>query len=121
MVDFKHILAWQRAHAMGVALHSLSASFPRRGHAHLKAELTKAADAIAEHIVEGCGAGSKTEFAHRLERSISSANSTEHHLLSAHALGLIADDAWHKYTAETVEIRKMVFGYRKRLLDDPRP
>ena len=119
MQDHRHIRAWQRAHALAIALHRLAAGFPRPGHAHLRSQLTRAADSISTNIVEGCGAATHKEFARYLEISIKSANETEHHLLAARDLGLLSPEAWQKHTTETVEIRKMIYTYRKRVLQTP--
>ena len=61
--DFKHIQAWQRGHALAIAIDRLTRGFTRAGYAHLRSQLTKAADSISETIVEGCGADSNKEFA----------------------------------------------------------
>ena len=82
----------------------------------MKAQLTRAADSIAANIVEGCGAATNREFARFLDISIKSANETEQHLLSARDLALVSPHDWQKHTAETIEIRKMIYGYRKRVL-----
>ena len=74
MQDFKHIKAWQRAHALSIAVHRLSRHRTRMGHSRLRAQLTAAADSIVENIVEGCGASSNKEFARFLDISIKSAN-----------------------------------------------
>lgn len=103
-------------HALGIALHRLAHDFGRAGHAHLRSQLTRAAEAIATNIVEGCGAATRREFARYLDIAIKSANETEHHLLSARDHGLIGPDDWNRFTAETVTVRKMTFGYRKKLL-----
>jgi len=107
--------AWQRAHALGIAIHRLTRGFTRAGYAHLRSQLVKAADSISETIVEGCGADSNKEFARFLDISIKSANETESRLLKARDLGLVSHDDWQKHSAETVEIRKMTFGYRKKI------
>ena len=120
MQDFKHIQAWQRAHAMAIAIHKLARHFSRAGHAHLRVQLTKAADSIATNIVEGCGSGTNKEFARFLDVSIKSANETEYHLLSARDHDLISLADWQKFTAETIEIRKMTYGYRKKVLASDR-
>ena len=117
MRDFKHIRAWRRAHALGIALHKLARGFGRAGHAKLRAQLTNAADSISTNIVEGCGAASKKEFGRFLDISIKSANETEHHLLSARDHTLISAEAWSKYATETIEIRKMIYVYRKKMLE----
>jgi four helix bundle protein len=116
MQDFKHIQAWQRAHALAIALHKLARGFSRAGYSHLQSQLTRAADSISTNIVEGCGSTSPKEFARFLDISIKSANETEHHLLSGRDLDLVSPDDWQKFTAETIEIRKMIFGYRKKIL-----
>jgi four helix bundle protein len=68
--------------------------------------------------VAGCSAETRAQFAHFLSASVKAANATEHHLLSARDLGLINPDLWQKLTAETVEIRKMTYGYRRRVLEE---
>ena len=52
--------------------------------------------------------------------SIKSANETEGHLLTFRDLVLIRSDIWEKLTNETIEIRKMTYGYRKKVLESPR-
>lgn len=118
MRDFKRIKAWQRAHALSIAIDKLARRFGRTGHAHLRSQLTRSADSIPNNIVEGCGASTNKDFARLLDVSIKSANETEGRLLAARDLGLIAPDAWQKYSAETIEVRKMIYACRKKVLED---
>jgi four helix bundle protein len=120
MQDFKHIKAWQRAHALAIAIDKLSRGFSRAGYAYLRSQLNKSSDSISETIVEGCGADSNQEFARFLDMAIKSANETEGRLLKAKDFGLISHDDWERYTGETIEIRKMIFGYRKQVLKSSR-
>ena len=119
MQDFKHIKAWQRAHALAIAIHKLARGFTRAGFAELRSQLSRSANSMAANIVEGCGAATKKEFARFLDQSIKSANETEYHLLVSRDHDLISPDDWRKYTAETIEIRKMTYSYRKKLLENP--
>ena len=118
MRDFRHIRAWQRGHALSIAIQKLSRHFGRKGYAHLRSQLTRAAESMPGTIVEGCGAATHKEFARYLDMSIKSGNETEYHLLSAHDNGLISDVDWRKYTNETIEVRKMTFSYREAVLQD---
>ena len=118
MRDFRHIRAWQRAHALSIAIHRLARDFGRKGHAKLRAQLTSAAHSIATNVVEGCGAVTHKEFARFLDISIKSANETEYHLLASHDLELISDAEWEKCTRETIEVRKMIYAYRVAILRD---
>ncbi len=117
MQDYHRIIAWQRAHALSVILHKAAGGFSRAGHANLRSQLTRAADSVRATIVEGCGAAAAKEFARYLDISIKSANEAEYHLLKARDHGLLAHDEWHRLSAETIEIRKMIDGYRKKLLE----
>ena len=56
MQDFRHIKAWQRAHALAIALHKRARNFSRLGYSRLRAQLTGAADSIGDTIMEGAGA-----------------------------------------------------------------
>jgi len=119
MRDFKRIKAWQRAHALAIALHKRTRGFSRAGYARLRAQLTGAADSIKDTIAEGCGAATNKEFARFLDMAIKSANEAEGHLLSARDLGLFSLEEWQKYAGETIEIRKMVYTYRKKVIETP--
>jgi four helix bundle protein len=119
MRDFKRIKAWQRAHALAIVLHKRTRRFPRAGYARLGAQLTGAADSIKDTIAEGCGAATNKEFARFLDMSIKSANETEGHLLSTRDLDLFSLDEWQKFTVETIEIRKMIYTYRKKVIETP--
>ncbi len=105
---------------MAIALQSLSRGFSRLGHGNLRGQLHRAASSIPCNIVEGCGATSNKEFARYLDIAIKSANETEYHLLCARDHHLLSPDAWRKYTSETVELRKMIYAYRRKVLDSDR-
>jgi four helix bundle protein len=116
MRDFKQLHVWQRAQALSTAIHEAGRRFPRRDHITLKSQLTRAVDSIATNIVEGCGAATQREFARYLDISIKSANETEHHLLAAEVRGALPASDAQSLCAEVVEIRKMVYVLRKRVL-----
>ena len=120
MQDFKHIKVWQRAHALSIELQKATRHYARADYSRLRAQITGAADSIGDTIVEGCGAATNKEFARFLDISIKSANETEGHLLKARDLDLMSQDAWRSFTAETVEIRKMTYSYRKKVLSSKR-
>jgi len=116
MQDFRHSKAWQRAHANAITIHKVSRDFSRAGYSRLRAQLTAAADSVADNIVERCGASSKKDFARFLDMSIKSANETEGHLLKARDLNLFSPEEWQTFTGEVIEIRKMTYSYRRTML-----
>jgi len=118
MRDFKRLEIWRRAHALAIVIYELSTDFGRAGFGSLRSQLSRAADSIGTNIAEGCGTDSNREFARFLDMSIKSAAETENHLITARDLRLISSDAEQRHSNETVEIRKMTFAYRKRVLED---
>lgn len=116
MQDFRQIKAWQRAHALAVALHKRTRNFSRAGYSRLRVQLTGAADSVGDTIAEGAGAATPREFARFLDMSIKSANEVEGHLLKARDLDLLSPEEWRAFTGEVVEIRKMTYGYRRTML-----
>ena len=117
MQDFKRLKIWQRAHALAIALHERTRNFGRLGHTRLRNQLTGAADSVHDTIAEGCGAATHKEFARFLDMAITSLNETEGHLLTARDLHLFSLDEWEKYTTETIEIGKMTYTYRRKVVE----
>ena len=116
MRDFKQLQVWRRAHAMAVANHELLRGVTGREFVSLKSQLGRAADSIATNIVEGCGAASQREFARYLDIAIKSANETEYHLIAAADRGAVDAGEATVLGAEVIEIRRMTYGLRKRIL-----
>ena len=119
MRDFKKLFVWQRAYALSIAVHDAVRGI-RRGseHTDLKRQLTRAADSIASNIVEGCGAATQKEFARYLDISTKSATEAEHHLLAARDRRALPADRWQPLTSEVIEIRRMTYSLRKKILND---
>ena len=110
------IKAWQRAHALSIALYKLTRSYRRAGFAQLRSQLTRAAGSISTNIVEGCGAPSNKEFARYLGMSIESARPVPPLLTSATCRS--SDLTIGTNHRRNIEVRKMVYGYRVKVLSD---
>jgi four helix bundle protein len=92
--------------------------FPSTGYGKFKTQITAAAESIASNIVEGAGAPTKKEFARFLDISIRSSLELEYRMELALDYGLFGHALWERLTQEVTEIRKMLFGLRKRVLGD---
>jgi four helix bundle protein len=82
--------------------------------------MVSAAESIVCNIVEGCGATSRKEFARFLDISIKSTCELEYQLQLARDCGVLATHDWRSLTAETVEVRRMLTGLRRRVLEADR-
>ena len=115
MQDFKKIQAWVKAHALLLNVHRAIRGFPR-GYVSLRSQVRRAAESIPTNIVEGSAFESPKEFASYLQSSIASSSELEYHLMAARDYGILNDRVWESLTADTVEVRKMLTGLRKKVL-----
>jgi four helix bundle protein len=118
MRDYHRLEIWRRAHALAIAIHDMARGLRGNEFSGLRSQLTRAADSVAATIVEGCGAASARDFARFLDMSIRSASETEYHLLSARDRRALIERRWQRLSSEAVEIRRMTYAYRKRLLEE---
>ena len=78
--------------------------------------MTSAAESIAFNIVEGCGTDWPKEFARFLEIAIKSAIELEYQLRLARDYGVLRHRGWEELTEETIDVRRMLFGLRTKVL-----
>lgn len=121
MQDFRRLLVWGRAHELVLGVRRGIRKFPRSERGSLKSQMTNAAESIAFNIVEGCGSSSSKEFARFLDISIKSASELEYQLQLATDCGLLQRRVSRSLSAETVEIRRMLCGLRRKVLHATSP
>jgi four helix bundle protein len=115
MQDYHKLRVWERAHKFAVEIRRAANDFPP-GFSEIRTQLVRAAESIPTNLVEGCGAATPKEFARFVDISIKSSSEVEYELELAHDHHLIDDETFAKWLKEIVEIRKMLYGLRKRLL-----
>jgi four helix bundle protein len=116
MRDHRRLQIWARSHAQAVAVRRATRRFPRSGYGKLQSQITNAAESVMLNIVEGCGASSPKDFARFLDHSIKSSSELESQLELAKDYGVLPNRQYQDLAAETVEIRRMICGYRSKLL-----
>jgi len=118
MQDYRRLLVWKKAHAHVLNVRDATSRFPRSGYANLKMQLMNSCESIPFNIVEGCGATTQAEFARFLSISIKSASETEYQLELARDYTVMKTAEWEKLSSSTIEIRKMLCGLRKKVLNE---
>jgi four helix bundle protein len=116
MQSFRKLDVWRRAHAHAINVRRATNAFPRHGYTSLKTQIRESAESVPFNIVEGCGADSNKEFARYLGISIKSTMELEAELQMARDNGILSYKLWRTLTEETIEIRKMLWGLRKKVL-----
>ncbi|MEP6621914.1 MAG: four helix bundle protein [bacterium] len=115
MSDFRKLQVWEKAHVLSLQSAGVARLFARKRRG-LADQITRAADAIPSHIAEGRGSSTDVDFARYVTMAIKEANELESHLQRAVDGGLCPAVEHAAVTAATVEVRKMLIGLRKRLL-----
>ncbi|CAN5577412.1 four helix bundle protein [soil metagenome] len=108
MHDYRRLIVWQRARALGVEIHVVTRSFPRSDRGVVAGQLRRAALSISANIAEGCGKTSRKETIRFLEIASGSAYETEHHVLVAGDLGFLTPRARDALATSTVTVQRML-------------
>lgn len=117
MQDFEKLVVWQRARALALRVDVAMRALPRGKGTAIRAQLGRSVDSIAANIVEGCAAASQREFARYLDIAIKSSSETQYHLMAANDRGLLAAAECTTLADEAVEIRRMLYGLRRKVLE----
>lgn len=116
--DFRGLDVWKKAHALMLNVRRVTRDFHRAGSGPLQSQITRSSESIPNNVVEGCFAATQREFARYLDISIKSSGEVEYQLQQAHERGLLGLRDWRTLSADTVEVRKMMIGLRKKILRD---
>ena len=120
MQSFRRLRVWERAHQFALEVRRVTQSFPRSGYAELKSQLVSAAESIATNIVEGAAAATCKEFARFLDISVKSTSEVEYQLQLALDYGILPANKWRALSDEVVQIRRMLCGLRRAVLEADR-
>jgi four helix bundle protein len=114
MQDFRNLDAWHKAHELSLDVHQTLVRH-RRIDAHMRSQMSRAARSIPSNLVEGCGKDSQAELARYADMSIASSSELEYWVLSARDVGYFRSEDYERLTANTIEVRKMLYGLRKAI------
>jgi four helix bundle protein len=120
MSDFKKLKVWRNSHALTLNVARAATLVRGRAVASLRDQMVRAAMSIPANIVEGTGQESGKEFCRFLSIALKSSSELEYHLILAHDLRAISRNDYESLTAQVVEVRKMLYGLRSRVLASSR-
>jgi four helix bundle protein len=114
--DFKKLDVWRKGHALVLNVQRTTARMRKGEIAALRGQLMRAAMSIPTNIVEGNGQESPKEFVRFLRFSLNSSSELEYHLILARDLKGISQTDFDSLSAQTIEVRRMLYGLRRTLL-----
>ena len=121
MSDFKNLLVWQKAHALGIHTYRVAKGIRRATDVAMRSQLVRAAMSIPTNIVEGRRQSTDKEVARFLRIALNSAFELEYHLLAARDMELISKEEAITLLEQLIEVRRMLHGLLDRLVNDAIP
>jgi four helix bundle protein len=118
--DFKKLLVWQKAHALGLHAHRVATGIRRSQDLALRAQITRAAMSIPANIVEGRRQESEKEFSRFLRTALNSGCELEYHLIVARDIGVISESDAASLLREVIEVRRMIHGLPRKITTSPK-
>lgn len=82
----------------------------------MQSQMVRAAESIYLNIAEGCGASTPREFARFLDMAIKSMCEIEAALELSKEYRVLSERGWRLLTRDVVDVRKMTYGLRQKVL-----
>ena len=80
--------------------------------------MRRACTSIPTNIAEGCGRDGNAELARFLQFAMGSASELQYQLLLSHELGILSQTDYETANQRTVEVKKMLASFIKKLKAD---
>ena len=116
MSDFRKLKVWEKSHSLALSAISVAKKIRGSDNASLRMQIVRAAESIPTNIVEGTGQESPKEFGRFLSIAIKSSSELEYHLILASDLQLITRSDFTSLTEQTIQVRRMLYVLRTRVL-----
>jgi four helix bundle protein len=118
--DFKKLKVWRKAHALALNVRRIATKIRGSDNASLRNQMLRASSSIPTNVVEGSGQRTGPEFARFINIALNSTSELEYHLIAARDYQLIPHSDFKSLSAQTIGVRKMLFGLRNSVLILPR-
>jgi four helix bundle protein len=117
--DYRKLKVFEKAHALMVHVHRVAKGIRNSYDKSLQSQINRAAQSIPTNIVEGRRQKTDKQFARFLWIALNSATELEYHLTAARDLQAITIADAKELEAETVEVRRMLYGLLRSLGEHP--
>ena len=115
MSDFKKLEVWRKAHALALNVHRVAIRIRGPNYTGLRSQLIRASMSIPANIVEGNGQQSGAEFGRFVRIALNSSSELEYHLIIARDIQVMSGGDFTALSAQTIEVRKMMYGLLRHL------
>lgn len=115
MKDYRELKAWQRSHALTLAIYDTAKRFPKDEMFGLTGQMRRAAASIPANIAEGCGRDGDAELKRFLNIALGSACELDYFIQLATDLGHIDAPISRRLADDAFEVRRMLGAFIKKL------
>lgn len=115
MKDFRQLQIWQRSHRLTLELYRVTGTFPKHELYVLVSQMRRSASSIPTNIAEGSGRNTEADFARFLQIAMGSGSELEYQLILAHDLGYLTEADFRRFSAELIEIKRMLNAFLQKL------
>ena len=116
MHNFKELKIWSRAVDLAVDVYSVTKNFPKEEKYGLTSQITRSAVSVPSNIAEGSGRNSDKDFNKFLGIALGSSFELETQLIIANKIGILEEESFKKIASETIEVQKMINGFKNKIL-----
>ena len=120
MQPFRKLVVWQIAHELALTLYKVTNGFPTDERYGLTSQIRRSAASICANLAEGCGRGTRRDFARFAYIALGSASELEYHLLMAADLGFLKADSYLPLERSVTQVKRMLAGLIRKLMTDNR-
>lgn len=115
MKDYRELKAWQRSHALTLAIYEFTKRFPKEEMFGLTSQMRRAAASIPANIAEGCGRDGDAELKRFLNIALGSACELDYFVQLSTDLGHLDAATARRLAADVMEVRRMLGAFIKKL------
>ncbi len=115
MQNFRELQVWQKSHTLAINIYKVTAVFPKDEIYGLTSQMRRAAVSVAANIAEGCGRGSKVDFARFIQMAFGSASELEYLLLLSAEIQYLSGSDYEQFSSDVIEVKKMLTSLMRKL------
>jgi len=110
MGDFKRLIAWQKAHAFGLAVHAAYKGRRTNVAPGLRSQVLRAVSSVADNLAEGCAKRSRRELARYADMAYASAKEVENDLIKSRDLKILPRTLYEDLIKQNDEVCRLCFA-----------
>ncbi len=118
MKNFRELTIWQRSHQLTLQVYAATRAYLKDELYGLTGQTRRASASVPTNIAEGCGRDGDAELKRFLQIAMGSGTELEYHLQLAADLGYLSSATHAVLNAETVEVKKMLAAFIRKLRAD---